>query len=92
MASKEDMPPEDMPDMAEDMGAPMDEAPVDEAAPADGEDMPPAEMPMEDEMPEGIMLTEAEIPALAGLQKGDMITLVVEDVTDDGQFSLSVKE
>lgn len=92
MASKEEMPPEDMPDMPEDMGAPETEAPADAGASMPEDDMPPEDMPIDEEMPEGIMLTEADIPALKGLAKGDMITLLVDDVTDDGQYKLSVKE
>ena len=66
--------------MADEFGAPtsMDVPP----------DMPPPEM----EQAATIQLSEAEIPDLAGMKKGDMITLIVETMADDGTYTLSVKK
>jgi hypothetical protein len=60
-----------------------DEMP-DEIKPKGPEQAPP---PTE-EPTAGLVLSESELPALAGLQVGDTITLSVEDVTD-GAYTLA---
>ena len=88
MANEEEMEPmpEDVEPMPEDEADMMDDG----AMPEEGEALP-EEMVGDTAAPEGIMLTPEELPLLDGMQAGDEITLVVDEVMDENVYRLSAK-